>query len=322
MKAFITGITGQDGSYLAELLISKGYEVHGLVRRVAVENHHTRMSRLTGIKLNGLQIHVGDVTNYGRLYQLIQSIKPDEIYHLAAQSFVAESFRDPFTVMDINLVGTINVLECIKEINRDIKFYFAGSSEQFGKVREVPQSEDTAFYPRSPYGVSKVAGYEMSRNYREAYDMFCCCGILFNHESPRRGLEFVTRKITSTAARILQKKEKVLTLGDMSTSRDWGHAKDYVNAMYLMLQYEKPDDYVIATGETHSIHEFVCRVFDYIGLGYIEHVKTSEEFIRPAEVDILTGDPTKAETILGWRREYSFKELVTEMIESDIKILW
>lgn len=322
MKVLITGITGQDGSYLAELLTRQGHEVHGVVRRVAVENDKDRMSRLYVPGLVGLQLHGGDVTNYGRMYQIIHKVKPNVIYHLAAQSFVAESFKDPFTTLNVNVNGTLNILECIKEIDRDIKFYFAGSSEQFGQVVRVPQDERTPFHPRSPYGVSKVAGYELTRNYREAYDMFACAGILFNHESPRRGLEFVTRKITSTAAKILQKKEKKLVLGNMKAARDWGHAKDYVKAMTLMMEYEQPKDFVIGTNETHTILEFVEITFDYLGLDMAEYVTISDEFYRPAEVDLLQGNAEQAEYLLKWEREYSFKDLVTEMIEADIKILW
>jgi len=255
-KAFITGITGQDGSYLAELLLNKGYQVHGLVRRAAVESNLHRYSRINHIK-DKLVLHSGDIVNYERIFELIAMIKPDECYHLAAQSFVQESFEDPSTTIMMNIQGTLNILNAIKNASPKTKFYFAGSSEMFGKVKESPQTEKTPFYPRSPYGISKVTGFDLTRNFREAYRLFACSGILFNHESQRRGSEFVTRKITQSIAKIVRKKDNVLVLGNIDAKRDWGFAGDYVYAMWKMLQQQKPDDFVIATGQTHSVRSFI-----------------------------------------------------------------
>lgn len=315
--ALITGIGGQDGSYLTELLLSKGYEVHGIVRRSAVENHEHRFSRINHL-LNNITLHGGDITNYSSIYSIISKVMPDELYHLAAQSFVAESFKDPFTTFDTNVNGTLNILEAVKQLKSSCKIYFAGSSEMMGKVLETPQTESTPFYPRSPYGVSKVAGFDLMRNYRESYNMFCCSGILYNHESSRRGYEFVTRKITTTVAKIVSGEATELRLGNLEAKRDWGFAGDYVYAMYLMLQHNTPDDYVVATGETHSIREFLQIAFNHVGLEWEKYVVIDPQFYRPAEVDILLGDATKAKNILGWVPKTTFKELVELMIKQDL----
>jgi GDPmannose 4,6-dehydratase len=319
-KALITGITGQDGSYLAELLLGLGYEVHGLVRRVALEIPEKRTERITHL-LDRITLHSASLESYPSVFHVISRNEFDECYHLAAQSFVAESFADGFSTMNTNINGTHYVLAALRELRPNCKFYFAGSSEMFGKVREVPQNENTAFYPRSPYGISKVAGFELTRNYREAYEMFCAGGILFNHESPRRGHEFVTRKISGTVARIKLGLASELRLGNLEARRDWGHAKDYVRAMYLMMQQPQADDYVVATGEAHSVADFCERAFSHVGLDYRKYVVSDERFRRPAEVDQLIGDATKAKATLGWTPEYSFDELVSEMVESDLKVL-
>src|SRR5882762_6645157 len=288
-KALITGITGQDGSYLAEHLLSLGYEVHGIIRRVALEEPERRLGRITPL-LDRLVLHPASLESYPSIFNVVSRHHFDECYHLAAQSFVAESFADGFSTMNTNINGTHYMLAAMRELRPQCRFYFAGSSEMFGKVREVPQRETTPFYPRSPYGVSKVAGFELTRNYREAYGMFCVNGILFNHEGPRRGYEFVTRKITSTAARIKFGLAKELRLGNLDAQRDWGHAADYVRAMQLMLQQPEADDYVIATGETHTVREFCERAFDRVELDYREYVKIDKQFYRPAEVDLLKGN--------------------------------
>lgn len=318
--ALITGITGQDGSYLAEHLLDLGYEVHGLVRRVALEIPERRTERLTHL-LDRITLHSASLESYPSVFHVISRHNFDECYHLAAQSFVAESFADGFSTMNTNINGTHYVLAALRELRPKCRFYFAGSSEMFGKVREVPQNENTAFYPRSPYGISKVAGFDLTRNYREAYGMFCVSGILFNHESPRRGHEFVTRKISSTVARIKLGLASELRLGNLEASRDWGHAKDYVRAMHLMMQQPEPDDYVVATGTAHSVADFCERAFAEVGLDYREFVITDERFRRPAEVDQLVGDATKAYKTLGWTPEYTFDELVSEMVQSDIKVM-
>ena len=315
-KALITGITGQDGSYLAEHLLSLGYEVHGLVRRVGIEDPERRFGRITHL-LDRLSLHPASVESYPSIFHILSQHEFDECYHLASQSFVAESFQDGFSTMNVNINGTHYMLAALKELRPQCRFYFAGSSEMFGRVREVPQRETTPFYPRSPYGVSKVAGFELTRNYREAYDMFCVNGILFNHEGPRRGYEFVTRKITSTAARIKQGLASELYLGNLEARRDWGHAADYVRAMHLMLQQTEPDDYVIATGETHSVKEFCERAFALLDLDYRDFVKVDERLYRPAEVDLLVGDASKAKEALGWEPRHSFAELIKEMVDAD-----
>ncbi len=317
-KALITGITGQDGSYLAEHLLSLGYEVHGLVRRVGIEDPERRFGRITHL-LDRLSLHPASIESYPSIFHILSQHEFDECYHLASQSFVAESFQDGFSTLNVNINGTHYMLAALKELRPQCRFYFAGSSEMFGRVREVPQRETTPFYPRSPYGVSKVAGFELTRNYREAYDMFCVNGILFNHEGPRRGYEFVTRKITSTAARIKQGLASELYLGNLEARRDWGHAADYVRAMHLMLQQPEPDDYVIATGETHSVREFCERTFALLDLDYRDFVKVDERLYRPAEVDVLVGDASKARRELGWEPKHSFAELIKEMVYADLE---
>lgn len=316
-KVLITGITGQDGSYLAEHLLGLGYEVHGLVRRVALEIPERRTERIKHL-LDRITLHSASLESYPSVFHVISRHDFDECYHLAAQSFVAESFADGFSTMNTNINGTHYMLAALRELRTKCRFYFAGSSEMFGKVREVPQNENTAFHPRSPYGISKVAGFELTRNYREAYEMFCVSGILFNHESPRRGYEFVTRKISSTVARIKLGLASELRLGNLEARRDWGHAKDYVRAMHLMMQQSEPDDYVIATGTSHSVADFCERAFNEVGLNYRKYVVSDERFRRPAEVDQLVGDASKSQTTLGWSPEYTFDELVREMVQSDL----
>lgn len=316
-RVLITGITGQDGSYLTEQLLDLGHEVHGLVRRVALEDPARRFTRL-GHLLDRITLHPASLESYPSIFHVLSKHKFDECYHLAAQSFVAESFADGFSTMNTNINGTHYVLAALRELQPECRFYFAGSSEMFGKVRESPQTEATAFHPRSPYGISKVAGFDLTRNYREAYGMFCVSGILFNHESPRRGYEFVTRKITSTVARIKLGQATELRLGNLDAKRDWGHAKDYVRAMHLMLQQPNPDDFVIATGETHSVREFCELAFKKVGLDYREYVKIDEKFCRPAEVDLLIGNAAKAQQVLDWKPEYGFQQLVEEMVEADL----
>ena len=317
-RALITGITGQDGSYLAEHLMSLGYEVHGLVRRVALEDPDRRFGRILHI-LNDIQLHQASLESYPSIFSVISKFKFDECYHLAAQSFVAESFADGFSTINTNINGTHFVLAALRELNPECRFYFAGSSEMFGNAEEVPQRETTRFHPRSPYGISKTAGFELTRNYREAHEMFCVSGILFNHESPRRGFEFVTRKITSTVAKIKTGKATELRLGNLRACRDWGHASDYVRAMHLMLQQPAADDYVVATGETHSVGEFCERAFAEADLNWQDYVVQDERLFRPAEVDLLVGDATKARKTLNWEPKYSFEELIREMVESDLR---
>ena len=316
-KVLITGITGQDGSYLAEFLLNKDYEVRGVERRVAIEDQSQRNGRINHI-INDINIMPGDIRDYSRIFQIINEVKPDELYHLAAQSFVAESFDDEDPVIRINIEGTKNVLNALLKISPDCKFYFAGSSEMFGKVEEEPQNEKTPFHPRSPYGISKVAGFDWTRLYREAYGLFACSGILFNHESPRRGKEFVTRKITSTLNEIVNKKTNELVLGNIDAKRDWGFSGDYVEAMWLMLQQSQPDDYVIATGETHTIKEFLDIAFSYAGLNWKDYVKIDQKYCRPADVNTLIGDYSKAKRVLGWEPKIRFKELVEMMVEADL----
>ena len=319
-KALITGITGQDGSYLTELLLEKGYEVHGIVRHVALEDPEHRMFRLRHL-LDRITLHSGSLESYPSLFKIVNKIAPDECYHLAAQSFVSYSFEDEFSTLTTNINGTHFMLSAVKEAAPDCRFYFAGSSEMFGKVRQTPQTEETPFYPRSPYGITKVAGFDLTRNYREAYDLFACNGILFNHESPRRGYEFVTRKITHSVARIKLGMADKIALGNLDAKRDWGHARDYVQAMWLMLQQDTPDDYVVATGETHSVRDFCEKAFGHVGLDYEKYVVVDERYFRPAEVNLLIGDSSKAKKILGWKSNYSFSELVVEMVETDLEQL-
>jgi len=316
-KALITGITGQDGSYLTEHLLGLGYEVHGLVRRVALEDPMRRFTRLENL-LDRVTLHPASLESYPSVFHVLSRLHFDECYHLAAQSFVAESFADGFSTMNTNINGTHYLLAALRELQPNCRFYFAGSSEMFGKVQETPQTEETSFHPRSPYGISKVAGFDLTRNYREAYGMYCVSGILFNHESPRRGFEFVTRKITSTVARIKLGLATELRLGNLDAKRDWGHAADYVKAMHLMLQQPEPDDYVVATGETHTVRDFCERAFSKVDLDYREYVIEDEQFYRPAEVDLLMGDATKAKRVLGWQQSHTFEQLVSEMVEADL----
>ncbi|MFA6174951.1 MAG: GDP-mannose 4,6-dehydratase [Phycisphaerae bacterium] len=319
-KAFITGITGQDGSYLAELLLEKGYKVYGLVRRVALEDAEHRMSRLLHL-LGDIELISGSLESYPSVYKAIAQVKPDEVYHLAAQSFVSYSFEDEFSTLQSNISGSHYILSAVHDVVPNARFYFAASSEMFGKVREVPQNEQTPFHPRSVYGISKSAGFDLTRNYREAYNLFACNGILYNHESPRRGFEFVTRKITSHVAMIKMGFKKELALGNLDAKRDWGHAKDYVRAMWMMLQYHKPDNYVICTGSTHSVRQFCEKAFSHVGLDYEKFVVSDAKFFRPAEVDVLQGDYSKAKEILEWQPEISFDKLVTEMVDHDIEYI-
>ena len=317
-KALITGITGQDGSYLAEFLLEKGYEVHGIVRRVALEDPRARMWRIRHI-LDKIQIHSASMESYASIFNIVAELKPHECYHLAAQSYVSYSFEDEFSTIDTNLNGTHYVLSSIKRQAPECRFYFAASSEMFGHAKATPQNEETPFHPRSPYGISKMAGFELTRNYREAYDLFALSGILFNHESPRRGAEFVTRKISSSAAKIKLGLEKEIRLGNIEAKRDWGHAHDYVRAMWLMLQQDQPDDYVIATGETRTVKEFVEAAFGYVDLDYRDYLTIDTELYRPSEVYVLQGDASKAHKKLKWKPGISFDELVKEMVEGDMK---
>ena len=319
-RALITGITGQDGSYLAEFLLEKGYEVHGIVRRVAIEDSEHRLWRIKHL-LDKIILHPASMESYASIFNVVDKLKPDECYHLAAQSFVSYSFEDEFSTINTNINGTHYVLSAIKEKAPDCRLYFAGSSEMFGLVKETPQNENTPFHPRSPYGISKVAGFDLTRNYREAYHLFACSGILFNHESPRRGYEFVTRKISNVAAQIKLGLAKELRLGNLEAKRDWGYAGDYVRAMWLMLQQEKPDDYVIATGEAHSVKEFAELAFRHAGLDSEDYLRVDETFYRPAEVQLLMGDYSKAKKILGWKPTVSFKGLIEMMVDSDLKYL-
>lgn len=316
-KALITGITGQDGSYLAEFLLSKGYEVHGVIRRCSM----TRLDRIAHI-LDSIMIHSADITDYGSLLQLIKDVRPNEVYNLAAQSFVHESWNSPIATADMTALGVTRLLDAIKNTDRSIKFYQASSSEMFGKVAHTPQTEKTPFYPRSPYGVAKLYGHWMTINYRESYGMYCVSGILFNHESPRRGLEFVTRKITNAVARILRKEQDKLFLGNIDALRDWGYAGDYVRAMWMMLQNDEPNDYVIATGTMYSIREFLDIAFKYVGLDWEKYVEIDEKLYRPADVNILCGDASKAKNELGWEPEISFDELVRMMVDEDLDLLY
>jgi len=318
-RALITGITGQDGSYLAEHLLSLGYEVHGIVRRVALEDPAHRLVRLSGI-LDDLHLHAASLESFPSLFNVVSEVQPTELYHLAAQSFVSYSFDDSFSTFRTNIDGTHFILECVRRLAPECRVYFAGSSEMFGHAPEVPQSEQTRFYPRSPYGISKVTGFDLSRNYRESYNMYVASGILFNHESPRRGFEFVTRKITSYVARIKRGELNKLPLGNLDAKRDWGFAGDYVIAMQRMLEQDKPDDFVIATGETHTVREFCELAFSIAGLKYEDYVIVDERFFRPAEVHVLMGDARKAEQALGWKPEVKFEGLVQMMVEHDLKM--
>ena len=319
-RALITGITGQDGSYLAEFLLKKNYRVHGLVRRVASEDSNHRLWRLRHL-LEKITLHPASLESYASMAKIIQRIKPNEVYHLGAQSYIDYSFRDEFSTLNTNINGTHYILSALKEFSPKTKFYFAGSSEMYGKVRQVPQTERTPFYPRSVYGISKVAGFDLTRNYREAYKMFCCSGILFNHESPRRGFEFVTRKITHAVARIKFGLQKDLKLGNMDAKRDWGHAKDYVEAMWLMLNKKKPDDYVISTGLQYSVRDFAKLAFKLVDLDYRKFIKIEKKLYRPSEVDSLLGDCRKAKRELKWKPKYNFKKLVEDMVRADLEFV-
>jgi len=312
-RALITGITGQDGSYLAEHLLDEGYEVYGLVRRSSTDP----LDRIDHLA-ERVHLFAGDVSDQGSLLDAVEESRPDEVYNLAAQSFVADSWREAIHTGDVDALGVTRVLEAIRRVKRDAHFYQASSSEMFGKVRETPQNETTPFHPRSPYGVSKVYGYYITLNYRESFGMHASNGILFNHESPRRGLEFVTRKITDGVARIKLGISTELRLGNLDARRDWGFAGDYVDAMHLMLQQPEPDDYVIATGETHSVRDFCELAFGHVGLEYEQYVKVDPRFVRPAEVDLLQGDASKARRVLGWEPKVGFAELVEMMVDSDL----
>ena len=310
--AVITGITGQDGSYLAELLLEKGYKVYG-VRRRASDLTYGNVEFLK----NEIEFMYADMTDESSLISVIRAAQPDEVYNLAAQSFVQTSWEQPLLTSTVDALGVTNILEALRIIKPDARFYQASTSEMFGKVQTIPQTESTPFYPRSPYGVAKLYGHWMTINYRESYDMYACSGILFNHESPRRGLEFVTRKVTDSAARIKLGLQTDLRMGNLDSKRDWGFAGDYVVAMWLMLQQEIPDDYVVATGETHSIRELLEIAFGALDLQYEDYVVTDPRFVRPAEVDILLGDPSKAKKQLGWEPTVSFRDLITMMVEAD-----
>jgi GDPmannose 4,6-dehydratase len=315
-RALITGITGQDGSYLAEFLLEKGYEVHGMVRRASTET----FQRLEGIR-DSITLHTGDLLDQRSLGDVMRDCEPDEIYNLAAMSFVAASWSQPVLTAEFTAVGVTRILEAMREVSPDARFYQASSSEMFGQVLEVPQTERTPFYPRSPYGVAKCYGHFITVNYRESYDLFACCGILFNHESERRGLEFVTRKVTHAAAAIKLGLQDEVALGNLDAERDWGYAKDYVEAMWLMLQQDAPEDYVIATGEAHSVQELVDVAFAHVGLDPEEHVRIDPKYLRPAEVEHLIGDPSKASAELGWTPTTSFDDMVRLMVDSDLELL-
>jgi len=314
--AVITGITGQDGSYLAEFLLEKDYRVVGMVRRTSSDP----LERIAHV-LEDVEIVPGDLHDQWSLIDLLQTYQPDEVYNLGAQSYVPTSWNQPVLTAEVTALGVTRMLEAIRTFRPDLRFYQASSSEIFGKVREVPQSETTPLHPRSPYGVAKAYGHWITVNYRESYDLFACSGILFNHESPRRGLEFVTRKVSYNVARIKQGLQENLGLGNLDPSRDWGFAGDYVEAMWQMLQQDEPDDYVIATGHTHSVREMVGIAFDHVGLDYRDHVKTDETMLRPAEVDHLVGDPSKAREAFGWEPKVGFRELIEMMVDADMELV-
>ena len=315
-RALITGITGQDGSYLAEFLLEQGYEVFGMVRRSSME----KFDRIEHIK-DKIHIRQADLLDQYSLIKLIEEVQPDEVYNLAAMSFVPTSWNQPVLTAEFTAIGVTRILEAVRAVNPKIRFYQASSSEMFGKVKEIPQTETTPFHPRSPYGVAKVYGHWITVNYRESYDIFAVSGILFNHESPRRGMEFVTRKVTHHAAMIKLGLKKELRMGNLDSKRDWGYAGDYVRAMWMMLQQDQPDDYVVASGETHSVRELVEIAFSYVGLDYNDFVTIDPKFFRPAEVDLLIGNPEKARNKLGWVPEVSFEQLVKMMVDSDLDAL-
>ena len=317
-KALITGITGQDGSYLAEFLLKKKYKVYGIVRRVALEDESHRLWRIKHL-LKKIELKSASLESYASIVKIVQKIKPNEIYHLGAQSYVSYSFEDEFSTLNTNINGTHYILSAIKDFSPKTKFYFAGSSEMFGKVQKKLQDENTRFYPRSAYGISKVAGFELTRNYREAYNLFACTGILFNHESPRRGFEFVTRKISSSVAKIKYGRQKYLYLGNVNARRDWGHAIDYVKAMWLMLQQKKPSDFVIGTGRMNTVKDFLKIAFSIAGLNYKKYLKIDKSLMRPSEVETLRANYNKAKRILKWKPTVNFRKLVKEMVIEDLK---
>ena len=319
-RALITGITGQDGSYLAEILLKKGYEVHGIVRRVALQDPEHRLWRIKHI-LKKIHLHSGTMESYASIFKIYQNVKPSEFYHLAAQSYVDYSFQDEFSTVSSNISSTHYCLSCIKESSFKTRFYFAGSSEMFGKVRMTPQNENTPFYPRSSYGISKVAGFELTRNYREAYGIHASTGILFNHESERRGHEFVTRKITKAVANIKLKKQKILELGNLDAKRDWGYAPEYCQAMWLMLQQKKADDYVVGTGKTYTIKEFAKRAFEVMDLDYNKYIKVNKVFFRPSEVELLVADSSKIKKKIGWEAKTNIDKLIEKMVKSDYNFI-
>jgi len=314
--ALITGVTGQDGSYLADFLLEKGYKVIGMVRRTSTVN----FDRIQHIQ-DALTLVPGDLLDQVSLIEVLREQKPEEVYNLAAQSFVPTSFKQPVLTGECTALGVTRMLDAIRIVDPTIRFYQASSSEMFGKVLEVPQNENTPFYPRSPYGVAKVYGHWMTVNYRESYNIFACSGILFNHESPRRGLEFVTRKVTHGVARIKLGLSDEIRLGNLDSQRDWGYARDYVRAMWLMLQQDEPDDYVVASGQTHSVRELCEVAFGYVGLDYQDYVKVDPRYFRPADVDLLVGDASKARTNLGWEPEVTFEELIHIMVDADLKLV-
>lgn len=318
--ALITGINGQDGSYLAELLLAKGYEIHGIVRREAMEDAQYRLRNITHI-LEKIQLHVASVDNYLSLYRIVQKVKPDECYHFAASSFISYNFDDEISVISNNFVATHYLLACIKELSPACRFYFAGSSEMFGEPDGYPQNENTPFRPRSIYGISKVSSYHLMANYRKNHNIFACTGILYNHESPRRGFQFVTRKISSSVAKIYLGINENLQIGNITAVRDWGYAPEYVDAIWRMLNHEVPDDYVIATGFLHSVEEFLDIAFSVVSLNYKDYIRINEQYYRPPEQVSLQGDNAKARKILGWQPQKKFEDIVKEMVLSDIEIL-
>jgi len=318
-RAFITGISGQDGSYLAELLLSKGYEVHGLVLRVEMEDPGRSLWRINHL-LDKVTLHAGSIESFPSLFRIFEQVQPQECYHLAAASFVSYSFEDEFAIFNANVNGTHYILSVIKECAPECRFYFAASSEMFGNAESSPQDEASPFHPRSPYGITKVTGFHLTRNYRENHNLFACNGILYNHESERRGFEFVTRKITSSAVRIRMGLASELRLGNLDALRDWGYAPDYVQAMWLMLQQPEPDDYVVATGQPHSVREFAADAFREVGLNWEDYVVTDPRFYRPAEVHTLTGDASRARRVLGWAPTVGFDELVRRMVKADLEL--
>tara|TARA_B100000579_G_scaffold134650_1_gene109009 strand:+ start:3371 stop:4354 length:984 start_codon:yes stop_codon:yes gene_type:complete len=318
--ALITGITGQDGSYLAELLLKKKYEVHGVVRREALEDQKHRLWRIKKIK-NDIKLHATSIENYLNLYKIIKKINPDEVYHLAAQSYVSNSFKDEFSTFTTNINGTHNILSAIKELDKKMKFYFAASSEMFGEVKKTPQDENTPLNPRSPYGISKLTGYHLSKHYKEAYGIHAACGILFNHESPRRGLEFVTRKISYSVAKIKYGLQKKIKLGNINAKRDWGHAEDYVKAMWLILQQKKPDNYVVGTGVGHTVKDFAKKAFECVNLNYRDYIELDKNLIRPTEINSLIANYSKIKKDLKWKPTITFNNLVEEMVEADLEFV-